>query len=397
MRIVSRRRAFFVLSAFHSKKHSLKTGLICSICCDICSFPGKPVKLTPEHLQFMHSFWLFLQIKLIIFTQSCIIKATLKFHQKGRVFFMPAFSVPLSKVAEQLNLETVYAPKELNEIPIYTADVNRPGIVLAGYYQYFDANRIQIFGMVEMSYLQELPAATRRAHLERLFELTPPAVLISRSLEPLPEMIDFARMYSVPVLSSAESTSTLMSALISLLNVELAPRVTRHGVFIEVYGEGILILGDSGVGKSETAVELVKRGHRLIADDAVELRRTSSRTIVGTAPENIRHFIELRGIGIVNVARIFGIGSVKVSEKVDLVVDLEPWDKTKNYSRTGLETDFYDILGVQIPKTVIPVMPGRNLAVILETAAINNRQKKMGYNAAKELLARLGLDEDIGI
>src|SRR5699024_10450429 len=154
---------------------------------------------------------------------------------------------------------------------------------------------------------------------------------------------------------------TLMSALISLLNVELAPRVTRHGVFIEVYGEGILILGDSGVGKSETAVELVKRGHRLIADDAVELRRTSSRTIVGTAPENIRHFIELRGIGIVNVARIFGIGSVKVSEKVDLVVDLEPWDKTKNYSRTGLETDFYDILGVQIPKTVIPVMPGRNL------------------------------------
>ena len=182
---------------------------------------------------------------------------------------MPAFSVPLSKVAEQLNLETVYAPKELNEIPIYTADVNRPGIVLAGYYQYFDANRIQIFGMVEMSYLQELPAATRRAHLERLFELTPPAVLISRSLEPLPEMIDFARTYSVPVLSSAESTSTLMSALISLLNVELAPRVTRHGVFIEVYGEGILILGDSGVGKSETAVELVKRGHRLIADDAV--------------------------------------------------------------------------------------------------------------------------------
>ncbi len=310
---------------------------------------------------------------------------------------MPAFSVPLSKVAEQLNLETIYAPKELTEIPIYTADVNRPGIVLAGYYQYFDANRIQIFGMVEMSYLQELPAATRRAHLERLFELTPPAVLISRSLEPLPEMIDFARMYSVPVLSSAESTSTLMSALISLLNVELAPRVTRHGVFIEVYGEGILILGDSGVGKSETAVELVKRGHRLIADDAVELRRTSSRTIVGTAPENIRHFIELRGIGIVNVARIFGIGSVKVSEKVDLVVDLEPWDKTKNYSRTGLETDFYDILGVQIPKTVIPVMPGRNLAVILETAAINNRQKKMGYNAAKELLARLGLDEDIGI
>lgn len=307
---------------------------------------------------------------------------------------MPAFSVPLSKLAEMLNLETIHAPKDLKDIPIDTADVNRPGIVLAGYYQYFDSNRIQIFGMVEISYLKELPQTTRRAHLEQLFKLRPPAVFVSRGLEPLPEMVDFAQQYEVPLLSSSETTSTLMSALISILNVELAPRVTRHGVFIEVYGEGILILGDSGVGKSETAVELVKRGHRLIADDAVELRRTSSRTIVGTAPENIRHFIELRGVGIVNVARIFGIGSVKISEKVDLVVSLEPWDRTKTYSRTGLETDFYDILGVQIPSTVIPVMPGRNLAVIVETAAINNRQKKMGYNAAKELLARLGLDDD---
>ena len=185
----------------------------------------------------------------------------------------------------------------------------------------------------------------------------------------------------------------MMSGLIGILNVELAPRVTRHGVLVEVYGEGILILGDSGVGKSETAVELVKRGHRLIADDAVDLRRVSNRSVVGRAPENIRHFIELRGIGIVNVARMFGIGAVKVSEKVDLVVELEPWDKTKNYSRTGLETETYDILGVKIPSTVIPVMPGRNLAVILETAAINNRQKKMGYNAAQELLNRLGLQE----
>ena len=222
-------------------------------------------------------------------------------------------------------------------------------------------------------------------------------MLITRNLGAMPEIMEYAAQYEVPVLGSAESTSTLMSALINILNVELAPRVTRHGVFIEVYGEGILMLGDSGVGKSETAVELVKRGHRLVADDAVELRRTSSRTIVGTAPENIRHFIELRGIGIVNVARIYGIGAVKVSEKVDLVVELEPWDKSKNYSRTGLESDTYDILGVSIPSTVIPVMPGRNLAVIIETAAINNRQKKMGYNAAKELLARLGLDDDTGM
>ena len=229
--------------------------------------------------------------------------------------------------------------------------------------------------------------------MDKLFSMHPPALIVSRGIEPLAEMYECAKKYEVALLRSTESTSTMMSGLISILNVELAPRVTRHGVLVEVYGEGILILGDSGVGKSETAVELVKRGHRLIADDAVDLRRVSNRSIVGRAPENIRHFIELRGIGIVNVARMFGIGAVKVSEKVDLVVELEPWDKTKNYSRTGLETETYDILGVKIPSTVIPVMPGRNLAVILETAAINNRQKKMGYNAAQELLNRLGLQE----
>ena len=199
----------------------------------------------------------------------------------------------------------------------------------------------------------------------------------------------------MPVLSSSESTSSMMSGLISILSVDLAPRITRHGVLVEVYGEGLLILGESGVGKSETAIELVKRGHRLIADDAVELRRVSDRTILGTAPENIRHFIELRGVGIINVARVFGSGAIKMSEKIDLVVHLEPWDKTKNYSRTGLETDTTDILGLPLPSTVIPVMPGRNLAVILEAAAINNRQKKMGYNAAQDLLARLGLENDV--
>lgn len=310
---------------------------------------------------------------------------------------MATFSMPLSKLTSMHNLETIYTPKPLTEIPIYAADVNRPGMMLAGYYQYFDANRIQICGMAEMSYLQELAVEVRREHLERFFACKPPALIITRSIPCLPEMLEFGEKYEVPVLGSPETTSTLMSAIISMLNIELAPRITRHGVFVEVYGEGILILGDSGVGKSEAAVELVKRGHRLVADDAVELRRTSSRTVVGTAPENIRHFIELRGIGIVNVARVFGIGAVKVSEKVDLVVELEQWDRTKNYDRTGLENDTYDILGVTIPSTVIPVMPGRNLAVILETAAINNRQKKMGYNAAKELLARLGLEDDIGM
>lgn len=309
---------------------------------------------------------------------------------------MTQFTMPLGKLAEQENLETLYTPKPLHEILVCSADINRPGLVLTGYAQYFNADRLQICGNAEMSYLSAIPEEERQKHLNKLFSLQPPAIIIARELEPFPEMLEYAKQYSVPLLRSSETTSSLLSALISILSVELAPRVTRHGVLVEVYGEGILILGDSGVGKSETAVELVKRGHRLIADDAVELRRVSNRSIVGTAPENIRHFIELRGIGIVNVARVFGIGSVKVSEKVDLVVELEPWDKAKNYSRTGLESQTYDILGVEIPSTIIPVMPGRNLAVILETAAINNRQKKMGYNAAQELLARLGLENDIG-
>lgn len=307
---------------------------------------------------------------------------------------MAQFSVSLGKIAKQLRLETAYSPTDLENIPIYTMDVNRPGLLITGYDEYFDPTRLQICGKAEMNYLERLPEQERRSHVHTLFASRPPAVVITRNLEVLPEMLEFAQQYEVPILQTGENTSAMMSNLISILSVEVAPRITRHGVFVEVYGEGILILGDSGVGKSETAVELVKRGHRLIADDAVELRRVSNRSIVGTSPENIRHFIELRGVGIVNVARVFGVGAVKVSEKVDLVVELEPWDKTKAYNRTGLEADSIDILGVDIPHTVIPVMPGRNLAVILEAAAINNRQKKMGYNAAQELMERLGLDND---
>lgn len=307
------------------------------------------------------------------------------------------FTVPLSKVMKELALEVVYLPTSADEILISSRDVNRPGLELNGFYDYYDKNRILIFGNAETALLASFTREKRASVLGELFSRKPPAVIVARNITPAPEMVEAAREYGVALLKTVDTTSNLVAALVAYMNTELAPRITRHGVLVEVYGEGILLVGDSGVGKSETAIELIKRGHRLIADDAVEIRRVSNKTLVGSAPENIRHFIELRGIGIVNVARIFGIGSVKVSEKVDLVVDLEPWDKTKNYSRTGLETDFYDILGVQIPKTVIPVMPGRNLAVILETAAINNRQKKMGYNAAKELLARLGLDEDIGI
>ena len=307
---------------------------------------------------------------------------------------MAAYSVSLKKLIEQNEMGVIYVPTDLDRIFVESAEVNRPGLFLAGYYEYFDHTRIQICGLAEMNFLSEQTAERRRAALEKLFSQKPPAVIISRSqeLEPFPEMQEFAWQYGVPLLRSSETTSTLLSNLISILNVELAPRVTRHGVLVEVYGEGILILGDSGIGKSETAIELVKRGHRLVADDAVELRKVSNRSIVGRAPENIRHFIELRGIGIVNVARVFGVGAVKVSEKIDLVVELEAWDQTKNYQRTGLETETTDILGVKIPCAAIPVMPGRNLAVILETAAINNRQKKMGYNAAKELLEHLGLE-----
>ena len=310
---------------------------------------------------------------------------------------MGTFNVSLKTLTERVSLEVVYTPKELDQINVEIAEVNRPGLFLAGYYDYFDKLRLQIMGLAEMNFLSGLSAEKRYEALEQLFRQQSPAVIVGRSeeLEPFPEMLELAKKHSVALLRSNETTCTLMGSLISVLNLELAPRITRHGVLVEVYGEGILILGDSGIGKSELAIELVKRGHRLVADDAVELRKVSNRQIMGTAPENIRHFIELRGIGIVNVARVFGVGAVKLSESLDLVVQLEAWDPTKNYQRTGLENEYYDILGVSIPSTSIPVSPGRNLAVVLETAAINNRQKKMGYNAARELLIRLGLDDKL--
>ena len=289
---------------------------------------------------------------------------------------MGTFNVSLKTLTDRVSMEVVYTPRALDEISVEIAEVNRPGLFLAGYYDYFDKLRLQIMGLAEMNFLSGLTAEKRYEALEQLFRQQPPA-----------------QKHAVALLRSNETTCTLMGSLISVLNLELAPRITRHGVLVEVYGEGILILGDSGIGKSELAIELVKRGHRLVADDAVELRKVSNRQIMGTAPENIRHFIELRGIGIVNVARVYGVGAVKLSESLDLVVQLEAWDPTKNYQRTGLESEYYDILGVSIPSTSIPVSPGRNLAVVLETAAINNRQKKMGYNAAKELLIRLGLDD----
>ena len=311
---------------------------------------------------------------------------------------MPQFSVSLDKVVEKLRLEVVYTPTELKNIPIYTADVNRPGLLLTGYDEYFDPTRIQIFGNAEVGYLTTLPESERRSHIHTLFAAKPPALIVTRNLSVFDEVLEFASQYEVPVLRSTENTSSLMSALISNLSVEVAPRITRHGVFVEIYGEGILILGESGVGKSETAVELVKRGHRLIADDAVELRRVSDRTILGTAPENIRHFIELRGIGIINARRIFGMGAIKGENVIDLVINIVPWSNHEIYDRLGLDEQCIDILGVKVPQITIPITPGRNLAVILEAAAMNNRQKKMGYNAAVEFTEQINkhFDESAG-
>lgn len=304
---------------------------------------------------------------------------------------MANFNVSLKKLTEKVSLDVVYTPKGLEEINVEIAEVNRPGLFLAGYYDYFDKLRLQILGLAEMNFLSGLSAEKRYERLDQLFGQQPPAVIVCRSeeLEPFPEMLELAQKHGVALLRSNEMTCTLMGSLISVLNLELAPRITRHGVLVEVYGEGILILGDSGIGKSELAIELVKRGHRLIADDAVEIKRVSDKTLVGTAPEVIRHFIELRGIGIVDVRRIFGIGAIKMTEKVELVINLEPWEDGKQYDRLGMDSQTTSILDIAVPSLTIPVKPGRNLAVIIEVAAMNDRQKKMGFNAAKELQERM--------
>ena len=304
------------------------------------------------------------------------------------------FKVQLQKILDEFKLESIYLPMEATEIYIEETDVNRPGLQLMGFYEYFNPERIQIVGKMEFAYLATIEENIRRERLELLLAQRLPALIITRELPYFPEMLEFAKKYEVPLLRSKDSTSNFMAGLIAFLNLNLAPRITRHGVLIEVYGEGMLITGESGVGKSETAIELVKRGHRLVADDAVEIRKVSNISLVGTSPENIRHFLELRGIGIVNARRLFGIGAVKVTEKIDLIVELELWDAEKIYDRMGMDNEFISILGVNVPSVTIPVKPGRNLAVILEVAAMNNRQKKMGYNAAQELLDNLGLDMD---
>lgn len=302
------------------------------------------------------------------------------------------FSVKLSEVISENGLELLYSPKDPAEILINNSDVNRPGLQLAGFYEYFDNTRIQIAGKAEFAYLEHYAEKERMRSFNELFSKHPPAFILTRNIEPYPEVLEYAKAYEVPVLRSKDSTSSFMAKLIAFLNLKLAPRITRHGVLIEIYGEGVLITGESGVGKSETAIELVKRGHRLVADDAVEIRKTSNITLVGSSPDNIRHFLELRGIGIINARQLFGMGAVKINEKIDMVVELELWNPEKVYDRMGMDNHYMSILGVEVPYLTIPVKPGRNLAVIMEVAAMNNRQKKMGYNAAQELLDSLGLN-----
>ncbi len=298
------------------------------------------------------------------------------------------YSVSLGSVIDEFQLEEVNTAVD-RERAVQRSEVNRPGLVLAGFFGYFEPGRIQIIGLSENDYINHLDEDRQREIFNKFFSLNPVAVVFSTSLPVNKIIIEAANKYGIPLLRTAAKTSEFMAALIASLSVSLAPRITRHGVLVEVYGEGILILGDSGVGKSETAIELVKRGHRLIADDAVEIKKVSAKSLVGSAPALIRHYVELRGIGIVDVKRIFGMGAVKDTEKIDMIINLEQWVQGKMYDRFGLESEYTDIMGIKIPTTVIPVRPGRNLAVILEIAAMNNRQKKMGYDTAKEFNERL--------
>jgi len=310
---------------------------------------------------------------------------------------METFTVKLSDIIKNINLEKIYLPDDSDGSDIYitTPEVNRPGLVLTGYFGEFASNRIQLIGKAEYKYLEGFSYEEQLSKLGKVFELDIPTVIITHGLECTPAILECAKKYKTPLLKTQQQTSAVMATIISYLNVQLAPRVTRHGVLVEVYGEGILILGESGVGKSEAAMELLKRGHRLVADDAVEIKRVSDRTLVGSSPEIIRHLIELRGIGIVDVRQIFGMGAVKETEKIDLVIQLESWNDGKQYDRLGLESEQYDILGLKIQSVTIPIKPGRNLAIIIEVAAMNSRLKRLGYNAAEELTKRL--NESMGL
>ncbi len=293
-------------------------------------------------------------------------------------------SVPLTQLVQEFKLAVAYAATDYEKIRLTVADVARPGLQLSGYFDHFEPMRLQVLGNVESSYLDKLSSEARYRVYDRLCSYKFPAIIAARGLVPGQELMAAARKHNITVLCCPEATSYIVSSIIAYLKSALAPCATLHGVLMEIYGEGVLLMGDSGIGKSEAAIELIKRGHRFIADDAVEIKRVTATSLVGCAPTLIRNYIELRGIGIINVAKLFGVGAVKTENEINLVVNIVPWDNKAVYDRLGLDDQYYDLLGVKIPLNTIPITPGRNLAVILEVAAMNNRQRKLGYNAAQE-------------
>lgn len=308
-------------------------------------------------------------------------------HNRRRRLSMQ--TVSLNKMIEKLELKNLVPEIETDGIEISSPDINRPALQLAGYFEHFACERVQIVGYVEYTYLKSLDQEVKMKNYERFMSSKIPCVIYASRTEPDEEMIELAKKYRKPLLSSERMTSPLMAEVIRWLNVELAPCISIHGVLVDVYGEGILIMGESGIGKSEAALELIKRGHRLITDDVVEIHKVSDDTLVGTSPEITRHFIELRGIGIIDVKTLYGVESVKETQNIDLVIKLEEWDKDKEYDRLGLNEEYTEFLGNKVVCHSIPIRPGRNLAIIVESAAVNHRQKKMGYNAAQELYRRV--------
>ena len=298
-------------------------------------------------------------------------------------------SIKLEQIIEKMKLINLTPELDLSKIKIKQPDINRPALQLAGYFEHFEATRLQIIGFVEYTYMGSLPQERQREIYTRLLSCEIPAFVFCRELRPKELFMEIAMEYKVPLLMTKKATSAFMAEIIRWLNVKLAPCISVHGVLVDIYGEGVLITGESGIGKSEAALELIQRGHRLVADDAVEIRKVSDDTLVGSAPDITKHFIELRGIGIVDVKTLFGVSNVKDTQNIDLVICLEDWDKEKEYDRLGLEEEYTEYLGNKVVCHNIPIRPGRNLAIICESAAINHRQKKMGYNAAQELYRRV--------
>ena len=346
---------------------------------------GYNIKHFRKMQAFFAKFFSFLKMRLIFPMGAAIIGK----NEKEVGSLNSRNSVELKKMVEDFGLEVIHESSDYASIRLTVEDVSRPGLQLTGFFDHFQPMRLQVLGNSETSFLRKLDEQQKVEAFDRLFSYKIPALLIARGIEPEEACLEMARKHDVTLLRTVHTTSAVVSNIITYLSGALAPRITRHGVLVEVYGEGILLIGESGIGKSEAAVELLKRGHRLIADDAVEIRKISGNVLVGTAPELIRNYVELRGIGIVNVAKLFGMGAVRAENEINLVVNIVPWKTQEAYDRLGLEDQHMEILGVKVPMNTIPISPGRNLAVILEVAAMNNRQRKMGYNPALEFTQRI--------